>query len=48
MFGGRVGRADRNVMRVFFLLAAVLLLSIGVTAIPEEQKPALEQSPQQV
>ncbi|XP_068599847.1 putative divalent cation/proton antiporter TMEM165 [Brachionichthys hirsutus] len=35
-------RAHRNVMYVLFPLAAVFLLSVGVAAAPEEQKPPLQ------
>ncbi|KAM8889087.1 transmembrane protein 165 [Synchiropus splendidus] len=44
MVGGGGGRADRNVRRLFFLLAAVLLCSLGVAAVPEE-KPVPEKLP---
>ncbi|XP_070688906.1 putative divalent cation/proton antiporter TMEM165 [Pempheris klunzingeri] len=47
MVGGGDGRADRNVMRFLFPLAAVLLLSVGVSAVPEELKPVQEQPPQE-
>lgn len=41
-------RHDRSMTRFFFVLAAVLLLSVGVAAEPEERKPALEAAPQEV
>lgn len=45
----RDGGANRNVMCVLFPLTAVLLfLSVGVTAIQEEQKSVQEQPPQEV
>ncbi|KAF3835120.1 hypothetical protein F7725_027678 [Dissostichus mawsoni] len=48
MVGGGNRRADRNVMPVLFLLsAAVLLLSVGVSAVPEEHKPVQELPPQE-
>ncbi|XP_042272510.1 transmembrane protein 165 isoform X1 [Thunnus albacares] len=47
MVGGGEGRTDRNVMCVLLPLAAVLLLSVGVAASPEEQKPVQEQPPQE-
>ncbi|GLD65530.1 transmembrane protein 165 [Lates japonicus] len=47
MVGGGHGRADRSVIRVLFPLAAVLLLLVRVSAIPEELKPAQEQPPQE-
>ncbi|XP_040040724.1 putative divalent cation/proton antiporter TMEM165 [Gasterosteus aculeatus] len=40
-------RHDRSMTRFFFVLAAVLLLSVGVAAEPEERKPALEAAPQE-
>ncbi len=43
--GGGDGRADRNVMRVLFSLAAVVLLSVGVAAVPEEHKAAVQEEP---
>ncbi|KAM6938188.1 putative divalent cation/proton antiporter TMEM165 [Lycodopsis pacificus] len=44
--GGGDRRADINVTRVFFfLLSAVLLLSVGVASVPDENKPAQEQPP---
>lgn len=46
MFGGGGGRAHRNVMRLLFPVVALLLLSVVVDAIPEEQKPVQEQPPQ--
>ncbi|XP_028259136.1 putative divalent cation/proton antiporter TMEM165 [Parambassis ranga] len=48
MVAGRYGRANKNVMSVLLSLAAVLLLSVGVVAIPEESKPAQEQPPQEL
>lgn len=49
MVGGGNGRADRNVMSVLFPLAAVLLLSVGVVAVPEEHNAAVqEELPQEV
>lgn len=48
MVSGGDGRAERNVMCVLLPLAAVLLLSVGVAASPEEQKPVQEQLPQEV
>lgn len=47
MVSGRNGWADRNVMSVLFLLAAVGLLSVGVVAVPEEQGAAVQEQPQQ-
>lgn len=47
MVGGGNGRADRNVMCVLFLLAAVVLLSVGVVAVPEEHVAAVQEQPQQ-
>lgn len=47
MVSGGDGRAERNVMCVLLPLAAVLLLSVGVAASPEEQKPVQEQLPQE-
>ncbi|KAJ4942718.1 hypothetical protein JOQ06_005234 [Pogonophryne albipinna] len=48
MVGGGNRRGDRNVMPVLFLLsAAVLLLSVGVSAVPEEHKPVQELPPQE-
>lgn len=42
------GRADRNVMRLLFPLAAVFLLSVGVAAaVPEEHKAAVQEQPPQ-
>lgn len=47
--GRRDGGASRNVMCVLFPLTAVFLfLSVGVTAIQEEQKAVPEQPPQEV
>lgn len=47
--GRRDGGANRNVMCVLFPLTAVFLfLSVGVTAIQEEQKSVPEQPPQEV
>uniref|UniRef100_A0A665UB61 GDT1 family protein n=1 Tax=Echeneis naucrates TaxID=173247 RepID=A0A665UB61_ECHNA len=46
--GGGQGRTDTNLRCFLFPLVAVLLLSVGVSAIPEEQKPAPEQLPQEV
>ena len=45
-----VGGGDRRADRVCFLLllSAVFLLSVGVAAIPEEQKSVQEQPPQEV
>ncbi|XP_054646896.1 transmembrane protein 165 [Dunckerocampus dactyliophorus] len=40
--GGRL--AGRNVTSLFLLLAVSFVLSVGVTAIPEEQKPVQEQA----
>lgn len=48
MVGGGHVRADRSVIRVLFPLAAVLLLLVRVSAVPEELKPAQEQPPQEV
>ncbi|KAM7388583.1 hypothetical protein PAMP_024748 [Pampus punctatissimus] len=45
MVGGGDGRAQRNVICVLLPLAAVLLLSVGVVASPEEQKPIQDQPP---
>ncbi|XP_076582538.1 putative divalent cation/proton antiporter TMEM165 [Chaetodon auriga] len=45
--GGGDGRAVRNVMSVWFPLAAVFLLSVGVAAVPEEPKAAVQEQPQQ-
>lgn len=45
--GRRDGGASRNVMCVLFPLTAVFL-SVGVTAIQEEQKAVPEQPPQEV
>lgn len=42
MAGGGDGRADRNVMFVLFSLAALVLLSVGVAAVPEEHKAAVQ------
>ncbi|XP_029002977.1 transmembrane protein 165 isoform X2 [Betta splendens] len=40
---GGHGRAAGSLTRVLFLLAAVLSLTVGVAAVPEEQKPVQEQ-----
>ncbi len=45
--GGGDGRADRNVVFVLFPLAAVFLLSVGVAAVPEEHKAAVQEQPPQ-
>lgn len=45
--GGRDGRGDKNVMSVLLPLAAVFLLSVGVAAIPEEHKAAVQEQPPQ-
>ncbi|XP_051233329.1 transmembrane protein 165 [Dicentrarchus labrax] len=47
MVGGGDGRTDRNVMCVLFPLAAVFLLSVGVAAVPEEHKAAVQEQPPQ-
>ncbi|XP_026201179.1 transmembrane protein 165 [Anabas testudineus] len=43
MVGGGDGRAASKLMYVLFPLAAVLLLTVGVAAVPEEQKAVQEQ-----
>lgn len=45
---GGGGRSASSVMCVLLQLAAVLLLTVGVSAIPEEHKPAQEQPPEEV
>nr|XP_043900851.1 transmembrane protein 165 isoform X2 [Solea senegalensis] len=48
MAGGVQGRTSRNVtLFVLVPLAAVLLLSVGVAAVPEEHNPVQEQLPQE-
>lgn len=42
------GRTASSLMCVLFSLAVVLLLTVGVAAIPEEHKPAQEQPPEEV
>lgn len=48
MVGGGEGRAASSLMCVLFPLAAVVLLTVGVAAIPEEHKAAQEQPPEEV